>query len=206
MSARSTIQAKADYEWHYTRETLEQIYDDFSKNMSEGECSEEDGWLAMTAGYALDFMNLAQQMPNSPKELNLVGPSDQMDVSLVAAFAALVFQEEGPDEVRAKLAKMVASYEFFTTMNTLHASEIDFDYRIDESGIVIRAAMPDGESLEINLLTRAKFAMSRSFLPDAGDEPNAGIGLGPLYRKLRNDFVLPLLGSYIQAEEELEGN
>ena len=181
------------YEWRYTREVLERMYNDFAKEAKEGNTNDEDGRLAIAAGHALDFMNIARNIPENPQELNLIGPSVPNDMAKVAAFAAMILQNEGPDAVRTKLAKMLSSYEFFTTMNTLTAFEVDFEYRIDESGIILSAKTLDGESLEVNLLARARFAMARSFFPEIGEEPNIALVLGPLYNKLHGAFVVPLI-------------
>ena len=64
---------------------------------------------------------------------------------------------------------------------------------MDESGIIISAIDSNGDELKFSFLNRAKFAMSRCIIPEKGEIPNAAITLAPFYRKLREDFVLPLL-------------
>ena len=186
----------AEHDWHYTRESLQESYDKAFAAVKEGEASKDDGLLAAAMGYALDLITIAEDIPESPRALKLVPPTNQEDMMVALVFAGILFQEEGPNAVRMKLAKMLASYEFFTTMNTLMACEVEAEQHVDESGLSILARTPGGEELKFDFLGRAKFTMSRCFFPDPGEEPNVGITVHPFYKKLRDDFVLPLLASY----------
>ena len=88
-------------------------------------------------------------------------------------------------------------------MNALTACEIEAEYQVDESSAIIRAIDSSGRKLKFDFLNRAKFAMSRCIIPDRGEVPNAAITLAPFYRKLREDFVLPLLTN---EDDENDGN
>lgn len=69
MTAEDKSIDASEYEWPYTREVLEDLYGSFTQAVEEGEPKKEDAWLAMAAGYALDLMNVAREIPNCPKEL-----------------------------------------------------------------------------------------------------------------------------------------
>lgn len=182
-------------EWHYTRKTLKAIHEGWTKDSGREKANKEDGWLAAAAGYALDLMDMAGDIPNHPMEFDLVGPTAPDDMAFAITVAAIAFQDEGQDRVRNKLAKMLASYELFTTMNTLLAHGVDCDYRISDSVMMIRATNAEGESVEFQFLAEARLTMIMLLLPKPGEERFAGISLGSLYNKLYMGFVVPLISS-----------
>ena len=193
MTATEELNDQAKCDWCYTCENLREGYDAAVDRMRrKGPVKEEDS-IAIAMGHALDLIEIAGDMPNNPRKLDLVPPTTEDDMMEIMGFAALLFQDRGSDAVREKLAKMLASYEFFVTMNTLIACEIDAEFQVDESGIIISAIDSNGDELKFSFLNRAKFAMSRCIIPEKGEIPNAAITLAPFYRKLREDFVLPLL-------------
>lgn len=194
MTATEELNGQVKSDWRYTCENLREDYDAAVDRMKKGPIEEGDA-IASAMGHALDLIEIAGDMPNNPRDLDLVPPTTEDDMMEIMGFAALLFQDRGSDAVRAKLAKMLASYEFFVTMNTLIACEIDAEFQVDESSIIICAIDSNGNELKFNFLNRAKFAMSRCIIPEKDDVPNAVITLAPFYRKLREDFVLPLLSN-----------
>ena len=195
MTGKANTNDSFEPNWHYTREGLREEYDSIVNRMKKKGSSKEEDGIAIAMGHALDLIEIAGDMPDNPRNLDLVPPTTEDDMMEIMGFAALLFQDRGSDAVRSKLAKMLASYEFFVTMNALIACGIDAEFQVDESSIVIRAIDSNGDELKFNFLNRAKFAMSRCIIPERGEMPNAAITLAPFYRKLREDFVLPLLTS-----------
>lgn len=195
MTATGELNDQVECDWRYTCESLKKDYDAAIERMKKNGPIKEEDSIVIAMGHALDLVEIAGDMPKNPINLDLVPPTHEDGMMEIMGFAALLFQDRGSDAVRTKLAKMLASYELFVTMNALIACKIEVEYQVDESSIILRAIDSSGQELKFNFLNRAKFAMSRCVIPDRGEMPNAAITLAPFYRKLREDFVLPLLAN-----------
>ena len=101
MTAMEEQNGQVECDWRYTCESLREDYEAAIERIKKkGPIKEEDG-IAIAMGHALDLIEIAGDMPNSPVDLDLVPPTHEDSMMEIMGFAALLFQDEGSDAVRA---------------------------------------------------------------------------------------------------------
>ena len=172
----------------YTYKKLTSIINGFKMDPSAGSAGTKESLIAVAAGYATDFIDLAK---DNKVRLDLSsGTEENVPKAMTLTPFYNVTRGLGEKECRADLAKRLAAYELFTIYNGL-GSAGDANVQIDVvlGDLIVKTKGAGGKIISFNVYEKVRTVL-KDFQLTADGENSVVFGtMQPFYQALMTEFI-----------------